>query len=129
MSYLLDSNILIDALNQVPSAVEFVEQHARLGIFISTITAMEVSHGLYREGTNAQARLDDFLRMTPALEVNLPIALRCGELRAQLGRQGKSTRTRTLDLLIACTAIHHELTLVTENVKDFQDIPGLSLRQ
>jgi len=32
-----------------------------------------------------------------------------------------------LDLLIAATALEHELTIVTRNIEDFNDIPGLVL--
>jgi predicted nucleic acid-binding protein len=34
-------------------------------------------------------------------------------------------RQRALDLIIAATALEHDLTLVTRNREDFQDIPGL----
>jgi predicted nucleic acid-binding protein len=34
-----------------------------------------------------------------------------------------------LDLLIAATALEHNLTLLTRNVRDFQHVPGLKLYQ
>jgi predicted nucleic acid-binding protein len=37
--------------------------------------------------------------------------------------------SRVLDLLIAATALKHNLTLVTRNVKDYDDIPDLGLYQ
>lgn len=50
------------------------------------------------------------------LEVNRDIARIWGKLSA--------SRTRpVVDTLIAATAIHHGLTLVTRNVRDVQDIP------
>jgi len=42
-----------------------------------------------------------------------------------LRRQGKRVNNRALDLLIAATAIEHDLTLVTRNLQDYGDIPGL----
>jgi predicted nucleic acid-binding protein len=129
MSYLLDSNIVIDVLDGDSSAMALIERLAHRVIAISTITAMEVRHGLVREGPLALARFDQFLDLTQVLDVNLPIALRCGDLRASLAGEGKPTRTRTLDLMIACTAIHHGLTLITANVRDYRDIPGLRLYQ
>ncbi|MCC6704421.1 MAG: type II toxin-antitoxin system VapC family toxin [Thermomicrobiales bacterium] len=90
---------------------------------------MEVRHGLVREGPAALARFDDFLQATSVFDVTLSIALRCGDLRALLASRGKQTRTRTLDLLIACTAIHHGLILVTEDKLGFRDIPELLIRQ
>ncbi len=41
-------------------------------------------------------------------------------------RQGKKTRKmRRADLLIACIALAHQALLVTRNVKDYKDVPGL----
>ena len=46
-------------------------------------------------------------------------------IRADLRRQGQLIPD--LDLLIAATAIHHEITLLTRNVRHFARIPGLKL--
>ncbi len=52
------------------------------------------------------------------LAVDLPVARIWGELEA--------TRTRpAVDTLLAATAIHHGLTLVTRSVRDVQDTPVL----
>jgi tRNA(fMet)-specific endonuclease VapC len=48
-----------------------------------------------------------------------------GRLRAELRRQG--INVAALDLLIAAVALLYDLTVVTHNTKDFQDIPGLRL--
>ena len=48
-------------------------------------------------------------------------------MRVQLRSQGRSVRNRALDLLIAATAIQHNLTLVSRNADDYRDIPGLTL--
>jgi tRNA(fMet)-specific endonuclease VapC len=46
-------------------------------------------------------------------------------LRASLRRQG--IEINTTDLMIASIALVHDLTLVTHNTVDFQNIPGLRL--
>lgn len=48
-----------------------------------------------------------------------------GKLRGILKKQGVAVNP--IDLQIASTALLHNLTLVTNNTKDFQDIPGLTL--
>jgi len=50
------------------------------------------------------------------------------ELVAHLARDGKRRhRTRVQDLSIASQAVQHGLNLLTRNVTNFQDIPGLDL--
>jgi predicted nucleic acid-binding protein len=63
----------------------------------------------------------------PVLPFDLAIARRTARLRADLAAQGRRTRTRALDLIVAATALEHGLTLVTRNKADYQDIPNLSL--
>jgi len=55
------------------------------------------------------------------LPVTLAVADRWGRLIAQMGRPVPS-----IDSLLAATALHHELRLVTRNEKDF-DCPGLEV--
>jgi tRNA(fMet)-specific endonuclease VapC len=52
-------------------------------------------------------------------------AEKSGEVRGTLLQQGISIPTA--DLIIGCTALVHDLTLVTHNTADFQQIPGLRL--
>ncbi|MGI8824219.1 MAG: type II toxin-antitoxin system VapC family toxin [Chloroflexota bacterium] len=61
------------------------------------------------------------------LPLDASIARRCAGIREALRTQGKTIRGRALDLLIAATALEHELTIVTRNIEDFNDIPGLVL--
>ena len=61
------------------------------------------------------------------LDVTRPIAERAGLLRREWTARG---RTLSLpDLLIAATAIHHGMILVTDNVQDFlKDFPMTELQ-
>jgi predicted nucleic acid-binding protein len=52
---------------------------------------------------------------------------RFARLRGELRRQGQLIPDP--DLLIAATALQHDLTIVTRNVRHFQRIPGLKLYQ
>jgi tRNA(fMet)-specific endonuclease VapC len=47
-------------------------------------------------------------------------------VRGQLPRQIRK-QVGDMDLLIAATAIHHDLALLTRNVRDFRLVPGLTL--
>ena len=89
-------------------------------VAISVITVEEVLFGLARKPTaRARAWFDRFLeRHCEVLDVNRAIAALAGTLRGQLAASGR-VRTQA-DMLIAATAAHHGLTLVTRNVRDFQ---------
>jgi len=57
----------------------------------------------------------------------LTVAKRCAALREQLKHEQKRVKSRALDLINATIALEHDLTLVTRNVEDYQDIPDLEL--
>lgn len=73
----------------------------------------------------AQRQVTAFFVDIPLLPVDIAVARRCAELRAMIKRQGKNPRRRAFDLVIAATALEHDLELVTHNTKDFDDIPDL----
>jgi tRNA(fMet)-specific endonuclease VapC len=58
-------------------------------------------------------------------DFDAPCAEKFGEVRGTLLQQGVSVPTA--DLMIASAALVHNLTLVTHNTADFQNIPGLQL--
>ncbi|MFU8807459.1 MAG: type II toxin-antitoxin system VapC family toxin, partial [Bradymonadaceae bacterium] len=54
-----------------------------------------------------------------------PCADHCGRVRAELAAQG--TPIGPNDLLIAATALAHDLTLVTHNIREFSRVTGLRM--
>lgn len=126
--YRLDTDIAIDHLDRLP-VVDFVEGLASDGIAISVISYMEIRHGILRrhDSVAGLSALSDLVAGLVHLDVTLEIARRCAEIRVDLQRRGRSIRPRALDLLIAATAIEHDLTLVTRNVTDYHDVPRLRL--
>ncbi|MCL4458714.1 MAG: type II toxin-antitoxin system VapC family toxin [Chloroflexi bacterium] len=55
------------------------------------------------------------------------MAKRNGQIRGEPRRQRRQITQRAFDLLIAATALEHDLTLVTHNFDDYSDIPNLKL--
>lgn len=108
MRVLLDSVILIDHLNGVTAATEFLAAHAATAS-ISAITRAEVFAGL----TEAQAR-----RVIPLLDrfAFLPMDAEIADEAARLRRK---TRLKLPDAIQAAFAVHHGLRLATRNTKDF----------
>jgi tRNA(fMet)-specific endonuclease VapC len=129
MPYLIDSDWIIDLLADVPEAVGVVDELAGDGIAISMITYMEVYQGTLRtaDPVAAQQSLHTLLEDVPVLPLSFAVAKRCAQLRETLKRSRKRVRARALDLLVAATALEHDLTLVTRNTEDYSDIPGLSI--
>jgi predicted nucleic acid-binding protein len=129
MPYLIDTDLVIDHLANVTEANQLLEQLAPEGIAISMITYMEAYQGVVRSPNVQEARtkFQAFRRSVPVLPFSLSVAKRCALLREQLKTEQKRVKSRALDLINAAIALEHDLTLVTRNVKDYQDIPDLHL--
>ena len=50
-----------------------------------------------------------------------------GRWQELIGRSDEELGNPVVAMLIAAVALHHNLTLVTHNTADYQDIPGLRL--
>ncbi len=72
------------------------------------------------------AGLARFLQGYTLLPLTTTIMERFAIVRGQLPRAVRQ-QVGDMDLLIAATALTHDLTLVTRNLRDFALIPGLSL--
>ena len=131
MPYLIDTDWTIDHLANVPDAVQLLNELADDGIAISVVTYMEVYQGIVRDPKRADLlfQFESFLAGVPIVPFSLAVARQCANLRADLKRHGKKVNSRALDLMIAATAIEHNLILVTRNTSDYQDIPNLKLYQ
>jgi tRNA(fMet)-specific endonuclease VapC len=131
MPYLIDSYVVIDHLAGTPEASRLLERLAQDRIAMSIITYMEAFQGVARSPhpEEAQAKFRSLAKSIPILPLSLAVAERCARLRETLRTQQKRVNSRALDLIIAATALEYDLTLVTENIKDFEDIPDLHLTQ
>jgi tRNA(fMet)-specific endonuclease VapC len=129
MAYLLDSDWLIHALAGKRRAVSPLERLSSQYIGISVITLAEVYQQAF-ESTNPDAYLTSFRNfITPfrIIPVTEPIAERFAEIRALLTRRGELISD--FDMLIAATALHYNLTVLTFNYRHFSRIPDLTLYQ
>ena len=129
MSHLVDTDWVADWLSGRPDAIVVLADFRRTGLAISTITYMETLEGI--AGSPARYRAHQgfraFLRGIRILVVSRAIAERAAEIRLDLRRQKRQVNERALDILVAATAMEHDLTLVTRNIRDYSDIAGLRL--
>lgn len=128
MSYLIDTNICIYLMKEKPRSV--AERFRQLDIedvVISEITVSELLFGIAKsqQKSKNQERLTHFLRPFTILPYKEPASQAYAKLRADLERRGQVIGA--LDMLIAGQAIAENLTLVTNNTKEFQRINGLRL--
>jgi tRNA(fMet)-specific endonuclease VapC len=129
MRYLVDTDWLIDALIGIPEAVAILEDLTPDGLGISIVSVGEIYEGAFRS-SDPEARLARyraFLSPLPVLPLTDPIMERFARTRAALRQRGELIPD--LDLLIAATAMEHDLTLLTRNRRHFARIPGLRLYQ
>ena len=122
----LDTNIAIAYLNGNRSIAQHIKQRER-ALYVSSIVLAELHFGAHKstqKDRNLRA-IGEFLELTGIVAFDSACAATYGSLRAQLLLRGRMVPE--LDLLIAATAITLDATLVTDNTKDFEYIPGLKL--
>ena len=126
--YMLDTNICIDMMRRPSSRIFGHIQQVQPGdIAISTITLAELECGVHKSSNPAKnAKL--LIEVCSVLDI-LPFdnnaAAAYGMVRSQLESKGISIGP--LDNLIAAHALSLDITLVTNNMKEFKRIKGLSL--
>lgn len=123
----LDTDWIIQTLGNRQPAVQTLRRLAGGRIFVSTMTLGEIYEGAFASA-NPEAHLAIFRQFLSAYHVIPPsdaIMERFAEMRAYLRRRGQLIPD--FDLLIAATALQHNLTLLTFNRRDFERIPDLVL--
>ena len=127
MPFLIDSDVVISYLAGELPVKDFVNGLAPSGVAISVVSFMEVLEGILAgpKSEAAQQAFDDLLIDWPIVSVSPLIARRCGRLRLKLRATGRRVRPRSLDLLIAATALQFDFVLATNNIHDYDDIPAL----
>lgn len=127
MRYMLDTNICIYAIKNRPiSVLTALRANESAGIGISSVTAAELHFGAQKSGSARNlAALKQFLEPLEIADVDLAVAQTYGELRTALERNG--TPIGPLDTLIAAHALALNLTLVSNNTREFARVPNLRL--
>ena len=128
MKYMLDTNICIYIINKKPEAtLKRFQSAANDDICISAITLAELEYGVKHSSDPAknQQALIRFLILINILPFDMDAATKYGEIREYLQKQG--TPIGALDMLIASHAKAKDLILVTNNLKEFERVPGLKV--
>ncbi len=128
MHYLLDTNICIYLIKKRPPEVlERFRQHLPQDVAISTITLFELQYGA--EKSQYPQRFKDalakFLLPLNLINIDRSSAIEAAIIRAQLDKKGMPIGP--YDLLIAGLARSQDMTLVTNNIKEFERVVSLHL--
>lgn len=127
MNYLIDTDWIVEYLKGRDPAAQLLDMLAPETLAISLITYGEIYEGIYysRDPKRSEQGFLQFLRGIDVLSLNKPIMKKFAHIRGQLRRSGQMINDP--DLLIAATALHYDLTLITHNRKHFSRIPTLKL--
>ncbi len=127
MRYMLDTNICVYATRGEDEALlEKLESFFAGDLVMSAITLAELEAGVRRDTglrRQRQEALAELVRFIEPVAFDERAAACFGELQATM----KDWKRGAYDRLIAAHAISLWLPLVTNNVRDFQDMPGLRL--
>jgi tRNA(fMet)-specific endonuclease VapC len=120
---LLDTSVIIDAINDRKGRRQLLSELLEQGNTLACcpINIAEVYAGLR---PNEEENTRRFLRSLDFYPVTFGVAERAGLLKRDFGKKGQTLNLG--DVLIAATALHHGLTLLTDTTKDFP-IPDLTL--
>jgi predicted nucleic acid-binding protein len=124
--FLLDTNVVSELVKPRPDdhVLRWIEETDESILFLTVLTLGEIRKGMHRlRAGRRRGRLESWLQVDlPSrfqdriLPIDAAIADRWGRISAIATAKGKPVPV--IDGLLAATAIHHNLTLVTRNSSD-----------
>jgi len=132
MAVVVDTTVLItlERRHQRFDALDVVVQDP--SPVLAAVTISELLLGAHRADTIDRRRrreslVEDLVARFPVLAFDLAVAYVHAELWAQLVRTGQMIGPH--DLILAATAMAHGHDVLTDNVREFQRVPGIVVRQ
>jgi predicted nucleic acid-binding protein len=129
--FLLDTNCISELVRSYPDSnvLSWMKAADEKLLHLSVLTLGEIRKGVARlPQSRRRTALESWLELDlqyrfagKILPIDVSIADRWGLLAAAASRKGKSISA--IDGLLAATAIHHNLTIVSRNVADFASTP------
>ena len=115
-TYLLDTSIIIDALNGKQNRDQILKELLQQGHLLAccSINVTEVYAGLR---SPEETRTRELLESLQYFPIVWPVARLAGLLKRDYARKGITLATT--DVTIAAIAIHHQLTLISDNLKHY----------
>lgn len=125
--FLLDTNILIAALKGRPEIRQRLETAELNTLRLSVIVLGELEFSAEKSayGERNRARLATLAQRLPLVDIDYDTTLHYGRIRAFL--EGEGTPIGENDTWIAAQTLAIGATIVTDNVREFSHVPGLSV--
>jgi len=125
LSYLVDTDWAVHWLHSNERIRQRMKELRGQGLALSAVSLAELWEGVHysRDPLQSEHGLNDFLRRVSFVSVDEETCKLFGKERGRLRAVGK--RVADLDLIIGMTARRHDLTLLTNNRRHFENIEGL----
>lgn len=131
MGFLIDTCIWVDVERGSISPADVETYTGKEPVFISPVTIAELTFGIWMTKEehirNKRRAALNRLKKLPILIIDEITGDIFGMLAASLLSKGRQSRHRIQDVWLASQAIQLDYYFLTNNKKDFTDIPGLNL--
>jgi len=132
MNYLIDTCVMSEFIKKVPNpqVIQWFNYQLTEQLFLSSVTIAEIKKGIYKIQDSQPERYQKLKIWLQNIEIEfnsriLLINDNILDIWARFSANAELTgkKLAVMDSLIAATAYHHQLTLVTRNVDDFKMTP------
>ena len=127
MPYLLDTSICVFFLRGKLDLDKTMKEKGRENCYISEITVFELRFGAENSDNPVKSHkaVDDFINGLSIIPIYGCIK-RYAKEKVRLRKMGKPMHDE-FDLLIGVTSVENKLTLVTDNITDFENIENIKI--
>jgi len=131
MGVIVDTSVWVNVERGVLTHIDVAEAIGNDEVYLVPPVLAELEYGVNRARTAEQrARRQSALvriRRKPCLIMDRDTGELFGRIAAELDSLGKPSTHRVQDLWIAALAVQNGFRVLTENGRDFQDVPGLEV--
>ena len=126
--FILDTCTWIEFFHERNGVKEKVDSKDVDQIFASEVTLAELTYGaINSEDYKRHIKEPEWLRQYVTIYEISDVFEEYGQIRCALNKisKNKAKEIGQFDMLIGATALHYDLTVVTDNIKDFSLMPGV----
>lgn len=132
MAQLIDTSVFIAMERLGRSPQDLVLEWRNEPVAMAAVTALELLVGVHRADSRArrltrEGFVESIIELFPVIPYDLSVARVHAEIWAELISNGSVIGS--IDMIIASTALSHGYAVLTDNIRDFNRVPGLEVQQ